>query len=138
MYRIMLMLLLFLFSMSIHTNAKIDSIVIEPIFHVGPVLIEKGNPLQLKVDYELEDQQLFVECQLNGFLFNPEAVGTLHQENEGHIRVYVDHEHVATVFEPVFYIQNLPKGDHEVKIQVVQNDHTPYEGLEEIFSITVA
>ncbi|WP_156323911.1 hypothetical protein [Bacillus sp. JCM 19034] len=51
--------------------------------------------------------------------------------------MYVDDEHIATVFEPAFYMRDLPKGDHEIKIQVIQNDHTPYEGLEEVLSITV-
>lgn len=80
---IIVIAILFILSLSNHAVANNKSITVEPILSVGSVSIETGNPLHLDVDYHLDGSQLFVECQLTGFSFKREAVGTLHQENEG-------------------------------------------------------
>lgn len=114
-----------------------EDVLVEPVLRVGDISINKGNPLNLVVNYDLKDNQLYVECQLSGFSFGQNEVGTLHQENEGHLRIYLNDEHIATLFERAFYLKNLPIGEHEVLVQVVQNDHTPYKGVDEVIAISI-
>ncbi|WP_247103826.1 hypothetical protein [Halalkalibacter sp. APA_J-10(15)] len=123
--------------MSTSVLAENENVLVEPVLHVGDINIDKGNPLNLDVNYNLKDNQLYVECLLSGFSFGQNEVGSLHQDNEGHLRIYLNDEHIATLFERAFYLKNLPNGEHEVLVQVVQNDHTPYNGVDEVITISI-
>ncbi|GAE24120.1 hypothetical protein JCM9140_26 [Halalkalibacter wakoensis JCM 9140] len=101
----------------------------------GMVDVKVGGSRELTVYHEVKERDVFVECFVPNFTFNEKA-GALHQEGEGHIRLYVNDEHVDTLFEPAFLIKDLPAGEHEIKVVVVKNDYSPYE-LEEEFEITV-
>ncbi|MFA9456210.1 hypothetical protein ACERJO_05480 [Halalkalibacter sp. AB-rgal2] len=137
MQRVTISLFVILIMMSTSVLAENENVLVEPVLHVGDINIDKGNPLNLDVNYNLKDNQLYVECQLSGFSFGQNEVGSLHQDNEGHLRIYLNDEHIATLFERAFYLKNLPNGEHEVLVQVVQNDHTPYNGVDEVITISI-
>ncbi|MCK0470636.1 hypothetical protein MW695_04510 [Alkalihalobacillus sp. APA_J-10(15)] len=137
MQRVTISLFVILIMMSTSVLAENENVLVEPVLHVGDINIDKGNPLNLDVNYNLKDNQLYVECLLSGFSFGQNEVGSLHQDNEGHLRIYLNDEHIATLFERAFYLKNLPNGEHEVLVQVVQNDHTPYNGVDEVITISI-
>jgi len=131
--------LIILLGSTIHVQATEtltnQDITITPLQSTGVVHVNTSQQEnELKVDYEVSGGDVYVECFVNGFHFNENKAGSLHQENEGHIRLYINDEHVETLYQPAFIIQDLPKGSHEIKVMIVKNDRSPYE-LEETFMV---
>ncbi|ARK31126.1 hypothetical protein [Halalkalibacter krulwichiae] len=115
----------------------IDQIHIVPIQSTGIVNIDtQREGLDLEVDHDVKSGNVYVECFLNHFRFKEDKVGALHEEGEGHIRLYINDEHVDTLYQSAFIIEELPKGEYEIKIVVAQNDRSSY-GLEKEFTVMI-
>ncbi|MDT8859151.1 hypothetical protein N0O92_02825 [Alkalihalobacillus sp. MEB130] len=108
-----------------------------PIHNTGIVQVQTGKQKDLTMKHEIQGNHLFVECFVNDFHFNEKKAGALHQEGEGHIRLYINDEHVDTLFEPAFLIEDMPSGEYEIKVVLVKNDYSPYE-IEQSISITMS
>ncbi|KHF40808.1 hypothetical protein [Halalkalibacter okhensis] len=117
-------------------NNDLQDLHIVPFQNTGVVQIQVGGKRELDVYHEVRQNDLFVECFVNHFSFNHEKAGALHQEGEGHIRLYINDEHVGTLYEPAFLIEDLSSGEYEIRVVVVKNDLTSYE-LEESFVVTI-
>lgn len=115
----------------------LEVVKVNPLSSVGVVKVQASGKNELIVEHNVTNETIFIECFINGFTFSKENEGSLPQEGEGHIRLYVEDNHVATLFQPAFYIENLQSGTHEIKIMVVNNDRSPYEDLEETLVITI-
>lgn len=115
---------------------SLQELSIIPLQSTGVIQITSQETNVLEVEYKVRGKDVYVECFVNGFYFNEEKAGSLHQENEGHIRLYIDDEHVDTLYQPAFIIQDLQKGEYEVKVVIVKNDKSPYD-MEETFTVTV-
>ncbi|WP_332632222.1 hypothetical protein [Halalkalibacter flavus] len=109
---------------------------IVPLQNTGVVRVQIGGKRELNVYHEVRQNDLFVECFVNHFSFNQEKAGALHQDGEGHIRLYINDEHVDTLYESAFLIEGIPSGEYEIRVVVVKNDRSPYE-LEETFVVTI-
>ena len=57
--------------------------------------------------------------------FAPENVSTGNVEGEGHAHVYVDGVKVSRIYGMWHYLYDLEPGEHEIKIELSNNDHTP-------------
>ena len=57
--------------------------------------------------------------------FAPENVSTGHVEGEGHAHVYVDGVKVSRIYGMWHYLGDLAPGEHEIRIELSNNDHTP-------------
>jgi hypothetical protein len=110
-------------------------IEVVPIQSTGIITVENKES-KLTMEHEIRGKSVFIECFVNQFHFTKEKVGTLHQEGEGHIRLYINDEHVDTLYEPAFIINDLPSGEYEIKVVIVKNDRSPYE-LEETILVTI-
>ncbi len=122
-----------------HVTAELklgDRISVTPLYSVGLVDVKATEEDRLKVFYKVENNNVFVECFINHFTFTEDKVGMQHIDGEGHIRLYVDEEHVATLFEGAFVVEGLPPGEHELNVVVVQNDRTPYD-FTETWTVTI-
>ncbi|WP_148296802.1 hypothetical protein [Halalkalibacter akibai] len=111
---------------------SLENVKIVPLQSTGVVNISPSR--NMEVNYDKKEDWVYVECFVDGFKFTENKVGSLHQEGEGHIRLYINDEHVDTLFQPAFIIENLPEGEHVVKVVVVKNDRSPYD-LEESFTV---
>ncbi len=58
-------------------------------------------------------------------IFAPERVSTGHVEGEGHAHIYVDGVKVSRIYGMWHYLGDLEPGEHEVRIELSQNDHAP-------------
>jgi hypothetical protein len=115
--------------------SSLEQVTIVPLQSTGVIQVTT-SPSLLKVDYYKKENDVFIECFINGFTFNRDKAGSLHQEGEGHLRLYINNEHVETLYQPAFIIEGLQKGDYEIKIVIVKNDRTPYN-MEETLNITI-
>ena len=61
----------------------------------------------------------------SNFRLAPESASTGHVDGEGHMRLYVDGEQVARLYETWFQMPPLPAGTHEIKVDLRTNDHAP-------------
>ncbi|WP_332689962.1 hypothetical protein [Halalkalibacter lacteus] len=114
---------------------NLEVVKVVPIQSTGMVTVA-NNDSKLMIDYDIREQSVFIECFVNQFHFKKEKVGMLHQEGEGHIRLYINDEHVDTLYEPAFIINDLPSGEHEIKVVIVKNDRSPYD-MEETILVTI-
>ncbi len=112
------------------------SVTIIPLQSTGVISVTASEERKMTVQYDIRENQLFVECLINGFLFSEEKAGTQHKEGEGHLRLYIDEEHIDTLYQPAFIVEGLSKGKHDIKVIIVKNDRTPYE-LEETFQVHI-
>ncbi|WP_227935698.1 hypothetical protein [Alkalihalobacillus deserti] len=120
-----------------NNSSYLHQLTIVPLQSTGVIHVDTiQEPNVLEVDHKVSESDVYVECFVNGFHFNQNKVGSLHQENEGHIRLYINDEHVDTLYQPAFIIRDLPKGEYEVKVVIVKNDRSPYD-MEETFTITI-
>ncbi|WP_144450668.1 hypothetical protein [Halalkalibacter nanhaiisediminis] len=113
-----------------------SSLTIAPLQSIGIVKVVASDEQKLIVNHNIFNQELLIECFINGFRFSKEKAGTKHQEGEGHLRLYIDGEHIGTLYEAAFVINGLPRGEHDIQIAVVKNDRTPYE-MEETIHIRI-
>lgn len=113
-----------------------EMVTIEPLHNVGLVSVNVIAHDHFVVSYSLQQSDVYVELFKNNFHFTKENVGSKHKEGEGHIRLHINDEHVDTVYEAGFIIKGLPKGKHEIKIELAQNDRTPYE-IDETFTVCI-
>lgn len=128
------MLFSILLSLSITNSTAENDITVIPLTNVG--VIDISSEQQFHVEHRVDGSDVYVECYLHPFTFTEEKVGMLPVEGEGHLRLYKDDEHVATIFSGAFIIQGLEEGEHELKLVVAHNDHTSY-GLEKTFKVTI-
>lgn len=45
---------------------------------------------------------------------------------KGHAHIYLDGKLIAQVFDPEFILSKLPKGEHELRVELAYGNHTPY------------
>ena len=61
----------------------------------------------------------------SNFRLAPENASTDHVDGEGHMRLYVDGEQVARLYETWTQMPPLTAGTHEIKVDLRTNDHAP-------------
>lgn len=104
--------------------------------HELVVVSTNDNEKRFQVNYELKDQDIYIECSVKDFTFRRDKVGSFNKDGEGHIQLYVNDSKVDSLFQASFIIKALPSGTYKIKLQLVHNDLTPY-GIEEEFEITL-
>jgi hypothetical protein len=60
------------------------------------------------------------------FVFAPESVNQPHMAGQGHAHLYINGTKLARLYGPVFHIEALPFGPHDMRIVLTTNDHHDY------------
>ncbi|WP_051556582.1 hypothetical protein [Alkalihalobacterium bogoriense] len=103
----------------------------------GVVTVTTSNESRkMEIGHEVKENDLYIECFIHDFHFSKENTGAAHVDGEGHIKLYINGAFVDSIYKAGFIIKDLPKGEHTIKIEVVQNDGRPYE-LEEEFTVEI-
>jgi len=61
--------------------------------------------------------------ETTNFTFAPETVNQESSPNQGHGHLYINGEKITRLYSNWYYISDLPKGDHEIKITLNTNLH---------------
>lgn len=64
-----------------------------------------------------------VEFDVTGHEFSESAKDGPHVDGQGHAHLYVDGTKLATIFGPMYMIDELPTGDHMISVTLNSNDH---------------
>ncbi|WP_017727175.1 hypothetical protein [Halalkalibacterium ligniniphilum] len=114
-----------------------DKIEVVPLQSIGVVSINTSEAKrEMTVHHAVKGSDVYVECFINRFTLAKEQAGSPHKDGEGHLRLSINGKHVDTLYKAAFIIKGLPSGSHEVKIEAVKNDRSPY-GMEETFTVTI-
>ncbi|MGE5704772.1 MAG: hypothetical protein ACM32O_19755 [Clostridia bacterium] len=49
------------------------------------------------------------------------------EHGKGHAHIYLDGKLIAKVFDSEFVLTKLPKGEHELRVELAYGNHTPYK-----------
>lgn len=113
-----------------------EELTVVPMKSIGLIDVTFSKEQEIALLHNVRDGNVFVECFVNDFSYSEERAGKLHVEGEGHLRLYVNDELLATLYEGAFLIEGLPKGKHTIQIKLIKNDRTPYEA-EETIEVTI-
>ncbi len=64
-----------------------------------------------------------VEFDVTGHEFSQAAKDGPHVDGQGHAHLYVNGTKLATIFGPVYLIDELPEGEHTISVTLNSNDH---------------
>lgn len=68
---------------------------------------------------------LTVEVSIDGFLMNASAIGGNNTVGEGHWHLYINGDLIGPYTSSIVALNDLPAGHHELKVMLVNNDHSP-------------
>jgi len=71
---------------------------------------------------------LHVEVDVDGFMLNGSAIGMANKPGEGHFHIYVNDELIGPYADEMVTLNDLPAGDHVLKVMLMNNDHAMLEG----------
>lgn len=86
-----------------------------------------GSPKpELTLDVTLEGDEAYVKMLTNNFRFVSDD-GAEPMHGEGHAHLYLDGRFWQMLYEPEFKIKKLPKGEHEIRVELNYSNHLPYK-----------
>lgn len=98
--------------------------------HDMPVTIEqKREPFIVK--HHVKGASVFVECMVSDISFREKS------EKQGKIILYVNGKKKEEITTAAFIIKGLPRGTHQIKLEVVKPNNEPYH-LQKEFAISIS
>lgn len=107
-----------------------------------PETLVSDTPVGVSITAEVDAEGgVDVAIEPDGLRFAPELVDQGHTPGKGHAHIYVDGEKLGRVFERTYRIDDLPPGQHEIRVSLNTNDHRElvYDGqiVEDSLTVTV-
>ncbi len=72
----------------------------------------------------IEGTSLDLEVEVTNFMLNSSAVGGTNAPGEGHYHIYINGDLVGPYTDLMVTLTDLPAGDHELKVELKNNDHS--------------
>ncbi|MCA1032573.1 hypothetical protein LCL95_16290 [Bacillus timonensis] len=87
--------------------------------------VNKGSKPSLEIEIKVDGDKaiLYIETDLQ---ISKEHYGSKKNPGEGHIHVYLDNGEKQGITTIPHILENLSTGDHQVRVSLHNNDHTPY------------
>ncbi|AIG26308.1 MULTISPECIES: hypothetical protein [Brevibacillus] len=86
---------------------------------------------QVAMDVQVENNEIAVNLITTGFTFTEEQSNAEQKlesmHGKGHAHLYVDGRMIQKIYQPQFTIKNMPKGEHELKIELAYPNHLSYK-----------
>lgn len=86
-----------------------------------------GTKPQLALNVTTEGNTANVELLTQNFQFAPLHSNAEQKHGMGHAHVYVDGELKGQVDQAEFVLKELPKGEHELRVELAYSNHLPYK-----------
>lgn len=78
----------------------------------------------LALDVNVEGDVADVTMITENFLFTEQDIDPAH--GEGHAHVYLNGEFMGMLYDSSFKLKKLPKGEHELRVELNYSNHLPY------------
>ncbi|HHY74499.1 MAG TPA: hypothetical protein GX497_15005 [Bacillus bacterium] len=96
--------------------------------------IEPVNPISVK--HQVKGHDIYVECVIQNFTFSKKDDLKINKSGYGYLQLYLNGKKIDNIYTAAFIIKGLPVGKHEIKLELVQNDGTPYK-VEKEFDVAI-
>ena len=97
----------------------------EKPLHAEANRVVSETPVSIAITAEADaDGGVDVRIATEGFRFAPEAVDQAHTPGAGHAHIYVDGVKLGRVFDSEYRIDQLPPGEHDIRVTLNTNDHS--------------
>jgi hypothetical protein len=93
------------------------------------------NTVAMTVNHKIINGDLYIECIVPHFNFTQKQSGK--KNGDGHLVLYVNGTKVDDIHRAAFILKDLPSGKHTIKVQVVNNENTPYKKLAEEIEVVI-
>jgi hypothetical protein len=67
-----------------------------------------------------------INVRTTAFRWAPWNANKAHRQGQGHAHLYINGEKVTRLYGPWYFVKDLPKGKHYVKVTLNGNDHGDY------------
>lgn len=101
-------------------NTPVMDMVHFRILDDRPMIMLK-SPMDGQINY---NDDLDVEVMIYNFTMNASAIGMDNMPGEGHYHIYINDVLVGPYTDMMVYLEDLPAGDHMMKVELVNNDHS--------------
>jgi hypothetical protein len=91
----------------------------------------------LAMDVKLEGTSAEVTLLTQNFKFVTTDESGKQVHGQGHAHLYLDGKLIYKVYDPKFIVKKLPKGEHELRVELVYNNHLPYNKVEAVKMLQV-
>ncbi|WP_100373321.1 hypothetical protein [Bacillus sp. FJAT-45037] len=128
---------LYLLPVTVVASEKNQEVMIKPLYRQLPIGVLAGEQdPAIKTVFLVNGKDVYVDCLIRGVELKQEKAGATHHEGEGHYRLYLNDQHIDTLFQPSFVIEGLASGEHTIKVELVKNDRSSYDS-EDVFNVTI-
>ncbi|WP_349410383.1 hypothetical protein [Pseudalkalibacillus sp. SCS-8] len=93
------------------------------------------SELTMTVRHMVANGNVFVECYVPGFTFTDK--GKSNDPKKGHLAISIDHQKPYPVHKAAFIVKNLSKGNHHIKITLVNGEGEKIDGMEKQLFIQI-
>lgn len=116
---------------------KLNQVVIEsqPNSFQALEVTSPSASLSMTVRHMVTNNDVFVECYVPEFEFTKK--GKSLQNKKGYLKISVDHQKPFPIYKAAFVLKNLSKGNHHIRIELVNTDGSTIEGMEKQIFVNV-
>jgi len=133
------------------TQVKEKSVVVEKKIEEKSDHTADHTEIEVNTDLPLPSVSLILEkdkmagynviVNTDNFTFTPEKVNLEPVSNEGHAHLYVDDVKITRLYGQYYHLNNLSRGEHEIKVTLNANDHADWmyqgEHIQAVQKVTV-
>jgi len=101
-----------------------ESITASTIPLTQPAGSEKPS---LNMDIEVDGTTAEVSLLTQNFQFVQDGMSQQLVFGQGHAHLYIDGEAKGMIYQPEFLLKKLPKGEHELRVELNYSNHLPYK-----------
>lgn len=126
------------FTMLCSQTASAGHLEIIPI-NRGEQVTTSNSPTEVSemtVHHSVKGNDVYIECIIPGFSFVADGVKKTMKRGEGHLHLHVNGKKAMDVNQAAFILKGLPKGKHEIKLELVHNNQKPY-GIDDTFTVHI-
>ncbi|MEC1640832.1 hypothetical protein P9E76_09700 [Schinkia azotoformans] len=101
---------------------------------VNPAMASNINPMSVK--HQVKGKDIYVECVISNFTFSKKDHKKINQNGFGYMQLYLNNQKIDNIYTAAFIVKGLPAGKHQIKLELVHNDGTPYN-IQKEFDVTI-
>ncbi|WP_017753602.1 hypothetical protein [Calidifontibacillus oryziterrae] len=99
--------------------------------------VSQYNKNLMSVKEFVKGNDVFVECVISDFTFSKRDGTKKNKQGYGFLQLYLNGKKIDNIYTAAFIIKGLPIGKHQIKLELVNNDGTPY-GIEHNFEVEIS
>jgi hypothetical protein len=107
-----------------------DHSMLYPPVHYGFMVTIMEEMPTIMIDGPMDGTILYrdsldIEVSVTDLMLNASAIGMMPKAGEGHYHIYINDDLVGPYTDLMVKLSDLPAGEHVLKVELVNNDHSP-------------